>query len=93
MPRILFLTFTCIALTLCSARTEAQNNTLFPVRVKAKTGYIDSQGKLIINPQYDEGWGFSEGLAPVRVGNKWGYINHQGRIVIKPQFFQASPFW
>jgi len=92
MLRIFYLSFTCIVLTFSSVRTEAQNNALFPVTVKGKTGYINEQGKVIVNPQYDEGWEFSEGLAPVRIGNKWGYINHRGRIVIKPQFFQAMNF-
>ena len=47
-----------------------------------KWGYIDKQGKMVVNPQFDCDWvcsGFSEGLAAVRVGDdktgKWGYIS------------------
>ena len=43
-----------------------------------KWGFIDKQGKMVINPQFDhvtfEGT-FSEGLAGVRIGGKWGYIS------------------
>lgn len=38
------------------------------VIVGGKTGYIDETGKLIVNPQYEEGNRFSEGLARVCVG-------------------------
>ena len=36
--------------------------------------YIDKQGKMIINPQFDSTESFAEGLASVRIGHKWGYI-------------------
>lgn len=32
-----------------------------------KNGYIDKTGKMIIEPQYDEGKSFSEGLAAVKI--------------------------
>ena len=62
------------------------------VRGMGKSGYIDNSGKIVIRPQFDEAWRFSEGLAPIRVGDDWGYINVEGKIVIKPQFFEASRF-
>ena len=65
---------------------------LFPIEVKGKHGYIDSSGKIVIRPQFDEAWGFSEGLAPVLVGDKWGFIDKTGTIVIAPQFFEVMPF-
>jgi hypothetical protein len=47
-----------------------------------KWGYIDKQGRMVINPQFDCGFfcsDFSEGLAAVRIGDdktgKWGYIS------------------
>jgi hypothetical protein len=65
---------------------------LFSIEVKGRTGYIDSTGKIVIKPQFDEAWTFSEGLAPVRVDDKWGYIDETGKIIIAPQFFEASSF-
>ena len=70
----------------------SQPSALFPITVMGKSGYIDNSGKIVIRPQFDEAWRFSEGLAPIRVGDDWGYINVEGKIVIKPQFFEASRF-
>ena len=39
-----------------------------------------------IQPQFDDAWDFSDGLARVRIGGKWGYVNKEGQVVIKPQF-------
>jgi len=71
---------------------SAQDSRLFTIEVKGRTGYIDNTGKIVIKPQFDEAWNFSEGLAPVRVDDKWGYIDETGKIVIAPQFFQVSSF-
>ena len=30
---------------------------------------------MVVEPRFDRGWSFSEGLAAVRVGDKWGYID------------------
>jgi len=55
-----------------------------------KWGFIDKQGKFVINPQFDYISKFSDGLAGVRVGDdktgKWGFIDKQGKFVINPQF-------
>jgi WG containing repeat len=39
-----------------------------------KRGFVDKQGKFVINPQFDEGHAFSGGFAVVRVGDEWGFI-------------------
>jgi hypothetical protein len=38
---------------------------LAPVQVNRKWGFIDKTGKLVVKPQFDEVYGFSEGLACV----------------------------
>jgi hypothetical protein len=89
---ILSLTF----IVVFASSSSAQDSRLFTIEVKGRTGYIDNAGKIVIKPQFDEAWNFSEGLAPVRVddkwgedyivhGNtdKWGYINKAGRFVWK----------
>jgi len=40
-----------------------------PVSISGKTGYIDGQGKVVINPQFEYAETFAEGLAPVCFGN------------------------
>ncbi|HZI85818.1 MAG TPA: WG repeat-containing protein, partial [Pyrinomonadaceae bacterium] len=75
----------------CSAQTPSAS-ALFPIEIKSKHGYIDSSGKIVIRPQFDDAWRFSEGLAPVLVSDKWGFIDKTGTIVIAPQFFSVMPF-
>ena len=65
---------------------------LFPVEIGGKWGYIDKAGKIVINPQFDDAFDFSEGLAPVAIGDEWGYIDKGGKFVINPQFDGALVF-
>jgi WG containing repeat len=48
---------------------------------------------MIIPPQYDVAYGFSEGLARIRVGDKWGYIDKTGQMAIPPQYEYTSGFY
>ncbi len=54
-------------------------------------GYINSEGKFIINPQFDDAGTFSGGLAAVKLGH-WGFIDKTGKVVINPQFDEAGSF-
>jgi hypothetical protein len=44
-----------------------------------KWGYIDKQGKMVIEPQFGQARAFGEGLALVRIGDeetgRWGFIS------------------
>jgi len=44
-----------------------------------RCGFVDPQGRYVINPQFDEAFAFSEGMAAIRIGDdktgKWGYIS------------------
>ena len=55
-------------------------------------GDIDTAGKFVINPQFDEAASFSEGLAQVRDSGRWGYVDKSGKLVINPQFDEAMSF-
>ncbi|MBA4388326.1 MAG: hypothetical protein C0404_10120 [Verrucomicrobia bacterium] len=57
---------------------------LFPIVKDGKWGYMDQAGKVVISPQYDCAWDFSEGLACVQVGLLRGYIDAKNTMVIKP---------
>src|ERR1041384_2177978 len=74
-----------------TATAQATQN-LYPVEKDGKWGYIDATGKLVIQPQYDCTFPFSEGLAAVCVGNKIGYIDTAGKLIIQPQYDFAYPF-
>src|SRR5258708_1778845 len=64
---------------------------LFPIfvrqgrsKTRAKVGYIDRDGQVVIDPIYDQGTRFSEGLAAVCLRSRWGVIDANGNFVIKP---------
>ncbi|NBH33140.1 hypothetical protein D3Z58_06155 [Clostridiaceae bacterium] len=66
-----------------------------PTAVKKgeKWGFIDVDGNLVIEPQYEEAGAFSNGLAPVKTLNGWGFINQEGRLVIEDTFTEARSFY
>ncbi len=69
------------------------SNGLGKVFVAGKTGFINTEGKIVIQPQFKDAGRFSENLAPVEFENgKWGYINQTGETVIKPEFDWALIF-
>lgn len=56
-------------------------------------GFINEDGKIVIEPQFEDAHFFSEGLCPVSNSeNKWGYIKENGKLVINFQFDFATPF-
>ena len=73
---------------------ESFHEGLAPARKQenSKWGYIGRDGKFVIEAQFQEASGFSEGLAAVAVDFKWGYINRAGQAVVPPQYLSARPF-
>lgn len=56
-------------------------------------GYVDTGGKTVIRPAYQNAHSFSEGLAAVTNNEgKWGYINTAGKLEINYQFSSAGYF-
>ncbi len=67
----------------------------------AQYGFIDCKGKIVIDPQFAEAFGFNEGLAGVRTtkttgwygkGDAWGYIDKTGTYVLEPTFNEVHTF-
>ena len=89
-----------ITITACNSQPNQKNDIqqkdegieLWPASVENTWGFVDKQGKFVINPQYDNVGIFEEGLASVEVNGKRGYIDKQGKIVINPQFDFAMYF-
>lgn len=55
-------------------------------------GYIDSQGKVAIQPIYARAFNFSEGLARVNMGKASGYINTKGTLIVPYRYSFTSDF-
>jgi hypothetical protein len=65
---------------------------LFLVKVNGKEGFIDANGKIVIEPAFEEAYPFTEGLAAVQKQGAWGFIDTTGRVVIEPQFVTVGFF-
>src|SRR5437867_2395308 len=57
-----------------------------------KEGYIDRQGCVVIEPQFESAGVFSEGRAHVRLGGLFGYIDATGQVVVPARFSFAYPY-
>ena len=56
------------------------------VKVGGKWGFVDSNGNMIIEPQYEGARSFSNGKAAICQDGLWGYINQAGEEVLECQF-------
>jgi len=72
-----------------------QPSKLFSVLVNEKVGFIDTDGKMVIAPQFQGAGDFVEGRAFVAVsGDKYklGYIDEAGSFIVPAQFDAARDF-
>lgn len=63
------------------------------VKKNGKWGFLDADGTMVIEPQYEEAGSFAEGLAPVKTAAGWGYINQENALVIEDEFMGAKNFY
>lgn len=62
------------------------NTELYPIWKGKKRGYADRSGNIVINPIFNKGENFSEGLAMVMINGKYGFINKLGMVVIDAKY-------
>lgn len=75
-----------------SLKTEGSN--LLPLGKYPFWGYIDSTGKMVIKPQFDNAEGFYEDRAAVKIKDKWGFIDTNGNnFIAKPQYKAVASLW
>lgn len=55
-----------------------------------KWGFVNTDGKVVIKPEYKKAKSFSNGLAAVFDGDKWGFINKRNVLVIDYGFVDAG---
>ena len=59
---------------------------------RARWGFLDHMGAIVIRPRYARVLGFSEGLAAVRSAGAWGFIDATGAQVIPPTLGDCGSF-
>ena len=55
-------------------------------------GFLNIEGKIIIQTIYEEAQSFSNGLAAVKKNGKWGFIDKTGKIIIPFEYDGATSF-
>lgn len=63
------------------------------VKRDGKWGFIDIQGNVMIDFQFDDALSFGQHLAAVKEDGLWGYVSLRGELVIQPQFLNARSFY
>lgn len=66
---------------------------LAPVSVNNKWGFVDSTGKEVIAPQFDEVHPFYNGLARITKDSSSGFIDKSGEVVISSKYYILSDFY
>ena len=55
--------------------TQDYASSLVPYRKNNLWGFAEQSGKIVIEPQFEDVWFFTDGLAKVRVKNLYGFID------------------
>lgn len=88
--------FVSMFLTGCSGSSKKIDEVnLMPVKMGKEFQYVDSEGVIIINPQFSEASLFRNGLALVQTSGdnpQWGFINEEGKYVIIANYKSATVF-
>jgi hypothetical protein len=53
---------------------------------------LDTEGKILVEPSFEEASDFSEGMARVGIDGMFGFVSKDGRIAIEPRFLEARKF-
>jgi hypothetical protein len=51
-----------------------------------RTGYLNSQGEIVISPEFEQGWDFKGWTARVRINEKEGLIDTTGQMILPAEF-------
>ncbi|HQU86611.1 MAG TPA: WG repeat-containing protein [Pyrinomonadaceae bacterium] len=67
---------------------------MFKIKVNNKYGFIDKFGNIVIEPQFQGVYDFSDGLAKIYTNGEFdtAYIDETGKIAIEPKFDIGSNF-
>ncbi len=63
------------------------HSTLFPIGVAWKWGYVNAEGRVVVEPGLeDAGEFYGRRLAGIKKNGQWGAIDREGRIAIEPKY-------
>ncbi|HEB9287767.1 TPA: WG repeat-containing protein [Campylobacter coli] len=62
------------------------------IGLNGKYSFMDTNGKMIINPKFDGVSFFRNGFAGIKLNNIWGFIDKNGKFVIEPKFDDVNDF-
>ena len=63
------------------------------VKKEGQWGFVDLNGKLVIEYQFNAALSFGQHLAAIQLGEQWGYVSLHGDVVIDAVFAQAKSFY
>ena len=70
---------------LLQAKDILKNNTLYAKKINEQWGFVDSNGNLKVQNEYEMVTDFNEyGFAGIKKDGKWGIINQEGVIIQEP---------
>lgn len=69
---------------------KAQPKSLFTIKLSGKEGCMDIEGKIVIEPKFDNVQCSDDELIPFEVNEKWGFVNQTGEIILEPQFYLTT---
>lgn len=58
--------------------------------IGGKWGFVNRNGEIVINPEYDYVFNFSEGIAAVKVGDKYGFIDTTGVLIVPCEYDEVE---
>lgn len=73
----------------CDTAPDVEGET--PIEI-GKYGIVDTSGKIIATPQFDELPVYGDNMFRIKIGEKYGYANREGKIVIPAQFEYGDAF-
>ncbi|MGN0395322.1 MAG: WG repeat-containing protein [Coprococcus sp.] len=62
------------------------------VKISSKWGFVDMDGNIVIEPQYEDARSFSNGVAAVKKNDRWGFIDSNNNLVIEYKFNNVKDF-
>lgn len=68
------------------------DSSITAVKKGGKWGFVDTNGKLIIDYQYEDAQPFGYDTGAVKVDGKWGFVAANNRMVIEPKYEDAKSF-